>query len=245
MGWARLDDGLHDHPKFIGLSLEAVGLWTLALTWAHRHAGASFGLLGHVPANLPARLAGTRGKRLAAELEQHHLWDAEGAIGGWVIHDYIEYLPAAERPATANEVRKARSEAGKRGAATRWQLDGKLLEDVDGKPMPPTRPEPNPNQETPLPRKRGTRLPDDWKPTTEDIEWQRSKQIPDVLARREFEKFGNYWRAKSGADAAKLDWSLTWHTWLLNAQERAGSGRDAETHARIAARQADPLASAR
>lgn len=71
------------------------------------------------------------------------------------------------------------------------------------------------------PRKRATRLPDDWKPSPADVEWQRAKGISDLLARRAFEKFANYWRAKSGKDAAKLDWSATWRNWLLTEQERA------------------------
>lgn len=95
------------------------------------------------------------------------------------------------------------------------------------------------------PRKRGVRIPDDWKPTTADIEWQRRKAIPDALARREFEKFGNYWRAKSGANAVKLDWSMVWQNWLLEAQARASPEPDAAARAKIAARAADPLASAR
>lgn len=27
--------------------------------------------------------------------------------------------------------------------------------------------------------------------------------------------FRNYWVAKSGRDAAKLDWEATWHNWVL------------------------------
>lgn len=36
---------------------------------------------------------------------------------------------------------------------------------------------------------------------------------------RETEKFRNYWAAKAGKDAAKLDWSKTWRNWLLRASE--------------------------
>lgn len=103
-----------------------------------------------------------------------------------------------------------------------------------------------PSVEPPVrPRKRATRLPDDWKPSADDIAWQRAKAIPDGLARREFEKFVNHWRAKAGSDAAKLDWSATWRNWLLRSQERAAPPADAQVQARIAARVADPLASAR
>lgn len=162
MGWARLDDGFHDHPKLIGLPLDAVGLYTLALTWAHRHKGASSGLMGHIPADLPTRLAGSKGKALAAKLEAHQLWDSEPGLGGWVIHDFCDYLPAADKPSTAAEVSAARSEAGRHGARARWgdkskasdrpvdrQADSKLPSDLDGKPMPPTRPDPTQEKNTP------------------------------------------------------------------------------------------------
>lgn len=75
-------------------------------------------------------------------------------------------------------------------------------------------------EETSLPHKRGQRLPPDWKPTPEDITWQRASTIADDLARRELAKFADYWAAKSGRDAAKLDWSATWRNWLRTAIER-------------------------
>lgn len=43
MGWASIDDGFITHPKVTELMLDhddplrAVGLWTVALTWAYRH----------------------------------------------------------------------------------------------------------------------------------------------------------------------------------------------------------------
>lgn len=100
-----------------------------------------------------------------------------------------------------------------------------------------------PSADAPKPR-RATRLPEDWAPTEVDIDWQRKKNISDAVARREFERFVNYWRAK-GSNATKLDWSLTWHNWLLDAADRAAPANDAQARARIAARAADPLASAR
>jgi hypothetical protein len=176
MGWARLDDSFHDHPKLIGLSLEALGLWTKCLTWAHRHHD-SERAVGYLPEGLPTLFAGSRAAKLSAELVAHRLWDRRseesteaalrsngeareearsvdgGAREGWYIHGYADYLPASERPQTASDVRKARSEAGKRGAEARWAVandgkpdgkaDGKLPSRVDGKPR--TRPDPNPN----------------------------------------------------------------------------------------------------
>jgi len=161
MGWARLDDSFHDHPKLIGLSLEALGLWVKCFTWAHRHHGTS-AIVGFLPNGLPETFAGSRGRKLGNELITHRLWDS--VDGGWVIHDYADYLPASEKPTTANEVRNARSEAGKRGAAARWdkaeakQDDAKLPSDGDGKPMPPTRPDPNPTATEVAERTNGGRV---------------------------------------------------------------------------------------
>lgn len=70
-----------------------------------------------------------------------------------------------------------------------------------------------------LPRKRGTRIPDDFTVTADMVEWARER-CPHVDGRAETEKFINYWQAKSGRDATKVDWSATWRNWMLNAAER-------------------------
>lgn len=73
------------------------------------------------------------------------------------------------------------------------------------------------------PTRRATRIADEFKPSLDDISWARIKGIADDVARYETEKFINYWRAKSGKDATKLDWSATWRNWMLTAAERRGS----------------------
>jgi len=40
-----------------------------------------------------------------------------------------------------------------------------------------------------------------------------------VDGRRETEKFRNYWRAKTGQSATKLDWEATWRNWMLKAAD--------------------------
>ena len=66
--------------------------------------------------------------------------------------------------------------------------------------------------------KKGTRLdadfelPDEWKV------WARDQTIwPDIVILREFEKFRDYWIAKSGSGATKLDWAATWRNWVRTA----------------------------
>lgn len=116
MPWARLDDGFHDHPKVDGLSLAAVGLYTLCLTWAHRHRRTAL-IQGHVTVARVKKVAGRQADTLAAELVASGLWEVE-PNSGWIIHDFADYLPKERDP-------DERREAGKKGAASRWQGHGK------------------------------------------------------------------------------------------------------------------------
>ena len=67
--------------------------------------------------------------------------------------------------------------------------------------------------------------------------------------RTEAAKFADYWHAKAGRDAAKLDWSATWRNWCRKAIEdaarstvrAAGPESFRERDARIAAEQVKRL----
>lgn len=83
------------------------------------------------------------------------------------------------------------------------------------------------NQDTKKPSAtpRGTRIPEDWAPSNELKAWCQSK-LPAELYQRagtELTKFRNYWLAKTGKDATKLDWNRTFQNWMINASERYGS----------------------
>lgn len=70
------------------------------------------------------------------------------------------------------------------------------------------------------PRKRGTRLDPEWRPSDEDRAWTLQR-LDQQTAAVELEKFRNHWVAKTGKDATKLDWGRTWRNWVLNANGRA------------------------
>lgn len=69
-------------------------------------------------------------------------------------------------------------------------------------------------------RRRASRIPADFTVTADMVAWARAN-APHVDGKRETDKFINHWTAKSGKDATKLDWVLTWRNWMLNAEERA------------------------
>lgn len=75
---------------------------------------------------------------------------------------------------------------------------------------------------------RGTRLPEDWQPSEDLLAWFREKKLGDVKLsaivdlETQTETFRNYWHAKSGKDATKVDWPATWRNWMLNAANNYG-----------------------
>ena len=113
MSWGKIDDRLDDSPKFAGIDPAAAGLWLLCQPQALRRGD------GFVPEGVPTRFAQGRGSHaasvLVAILVERGLWDI--VDGGWVYHDFAEYQKLSGK----------RSEAGSKGAATRWQRDGKPM----------------------------------------------------------------------------------------------------------------------
>lgn len=66
---------------------------------------------------------------------------------------------------------------------------------------------------------RGTRLPEDWKPSPELIDWAYEK-YPGVDADDQTDRFRDYWHAKAGAAARHVKWDLTWKNWIRRADDQ-------------------------
>ena len=74
--------------------------------------------------------------------------------------------------------------------------------------------------------KKGTRLSAEWRPSAAD--WADAcKVLGSRQAENELAKFRDYWPAKPGNHALKLDWNATWRNWVRNASERSPSGTTA------------------
>lgn len=132
MPWARLDDDFHDHPKVEGLSLAAVGLWSLTFTWANRHRKTA-ATPGFIPDSRVRKLAGKQYDALTRELttpiigKKHGMW--EPVEGGFIIHNFARYLGKPRDPQEA-------SESGRKGAAKRWLGNSKQPSDEpSGEPL--------------------------------------------------------------------------------------------------------------
>lgn len=131
MSWVRLDDQFPDHPKVAGLSNDAFCLHVTAMCWTAKQQTD-----GKLPLRLLSRLAWRCQDPAMAkdELVTAGVWDIDGE-DGWLIHDYGEYNPTK---VTSEELSAKRSEAGKAGAAKRWQLAKQNDSKPHGKTIAPS-----------------------------------------------------------------------------------------------------------
>ena len=75
----------------------------------------------------------------------------------------------------------------------------------------------------PAKQKRACRLPDDWRLPRSWGEWatQEMGMTADAV-RWEADKFADYWHAKAGANACKVNWQATWRNWIRKNSEQGG-----------------------
>lgn len=85
----------------------------------------------------------------------------------------------------------------------------------------------------------GTRLPEDWQPTGDELQFAVGLGVD---GRWEAEKFRDFWLSVAGAKGRKQDWTRTWQNWVRRAAEdlNRNRSRDRETPRRsLAERAAD------
>jgi hypothetical protein len=86
---------------------------------------------------------------------------------------------------------------------------------------------------------RATRCPEPFI-VNSDMRLWASEHAPLIDVHLETTKFCNYWRAKAGKDATKLDWKLTWRNWLLSAYPAAnGNGHQYRPPAAVRVRETE------
>lgn len=128
MPWIKIDDQMAFHRKVLTAGNEAVGAWVRAMSWSAKE-----GTDGIIP------------KETAFALAPKRIWDrlctatlVHKVDPGYEIHDYLDYnLSAEEIASKRRQVNEARAEAGRKGAAARWQKDGNRHGKPDGKPIAP------------------------------------------------------------------------------------------------------------
>lgn len=240
-GFLKLTTDFTEHPKLVEAGGDAGWLHVCALAYCSRNLTD-----GMIPINLVPRLSDRENpKQLASTLLDVCLWHAAGHDckrcpqpddRHYVIHDYLEHQTSA---AKAKEISEKRAVAGRKGAYAKaaGNLPSNLssnLPDV-GQAVATGKSLAEVEVEVEVHRKktssssrraeRGTRIPDDFAVTADMVAWAQAN-APHADGRLQTTKFVNYWRAKAGRDAVKVDWAATWRNWMLKAEEDAiASGR--------------------
>lgn len=149
MSWAKIDDQFFTNPKVIELSKDAKLLYLSALTYCTGQL--TDGIITPGALRVIAAMVDVS-RDAAAALQSAGLW--EHHENGWLIHDYHAYNPTADEAKTRKQnVSQIRSEAGSKGAASRWQnahdndskAHGKRDSKTHGKTIAQSDPYPYPN----------------------------------------------------------------------------------------------------
>lgn len=80
-----------------------------------------------------------------------------------------------------------------------------------------------PKENTPkgVQKKRGSRLADDWRLPEEWGQWAEDRKVLDVSQIiNQAQMFRDYWHARAGPAAVKLDWFATWRIWIRNEENK-------------------------
>lgn len=72
------------------------------------------------------------------------------------------------------------------------------------------------------PPKRGRRLSEDWVLPSTWGQWAIEQGLDENTIRNEAAKFRDYWTAKAGQAACKVDWQATWRNWIRKWKEDHG-----------------------
>jgi len=117
MPFLNLDDNFADHRKVDALSDGAFRLHVSGLLYCARNKTD-----GHIPTDRVARLMPKFKRSYLTELIDGQLWYTRPG-DEYEVHDYLDWNKSREQiEADRERIRKARSDAGKKGAEKRWHV---------------------------------------------------------------------------------------------------------------------------
>ena len=209
--YAKFDVNYPDHPKIAGLSDAAFRAHVEMILHSRRFL---------TDGRIANRFANRFGSEVITELETND--ESNPSLvrledGDYQLHDFVTIQGTRDDAESRSQVNRANGRRGGRPPRT---------ESVsERKPKPEGSQSQSQSQleeakASSLPRKRGARLPDDWKPSDGDREYATTRGIDPIA---EAENFRDYWHNKPGKDGVKLDWSLAWKTWVRKSAERRPS----------------------
>lgn len=216
MGWFKVDDQLAFHAKIVAAGNSAMGLWIRAGSWSSAQLTDGF-----IPAHMANAMANGMANPCDTDaLVMAGLWDE--VDGGFQFHDWSDFQPSADEE---REKRKARSLAGKKGAAARW--DGKSHSKPHGKSDAdamanecdsdaPTRPDQTNKKSVASSgrKKPATTIPASWSPNEAHAQYARDEGIDLTF---QAERFRTHAESK---DRHLVNWDAGFRNWLLTAERK-------------------------
>jgi hypothetical protein len=209
--WFRTYAEARHNPKIQRLPLATFRAWfnLLCLTCERD---------GHLPPiediAFELRLSMPATRRLLAELQEKRLLDVSG--DRMLPHNWNERQFKAD--VSTNRVRAFRERKSKQDETVSCNDEG------NGFVTPPDTETDTEQKVTPLrppSDRRGERLAPDWRPSPDDEATAAALGLdPQEIA----DGFRDYWHAKPGAAARKLDWAATWRTWCRTEAQRRTRG---------------------
>ncbi len=121
------------------------------------------------------------------------------------------------------EINRANGAKGGRPKSNKNKDIAKANGFISGNPIK-TIPEPEPEPDIEKreakasPKKKASRLSEDWVLPMDWGEWAVSQGWAETTVRTEAEKFRDFWVSKPGKDGTKLDWKATWRNWMRNSK---------------------------
>jgi hypothetical protein len=266
--WFKIDDGFDNHPKIIKVGNAAAGLYVRCGAYCARHLTDGF-----ISNEICRQYGSKRLFMLLVKEGLWEPTSDGYIMHDYLSYNPSRAEVEAERKAAAERQRQSRERRRShavshavtgadvtRDSQRESRRESRVTSRRESQDPDPTRPDPTPTTSaddferegstsaagaTSAPRERGprgSRIPDDFEVTPSMVSWAR-ENAPHANGRVETDKFRDYWTAKSGKDATKIDWSATWRNWMRTAEEQAGrtngTARNAEriptTTARVAA----------
>jgi hypothetical protein len=201
------------------VSMAARGLWIEMLCIMHEAEPC-----GHLVRNGRALTPLQLASMVGAQLQDVETWLSEMEDAGVFRRKKSGVIYSVKMEKDENRRRIGR-ETGLRGGNPKLRNDSENELPLNGTPyttraLRGQRPEDR-KKETPIGAKKGSRLSSDWRPTDTDMDYALGKGLSQARVDLIGEKFCNYWTAKSGAQATKIDWPATWRNWVLTEIEHS------------------------
>ena len=152
--------------------------------------------------------------RLLTRLKSETMIATDTATGQLVITicNYDTYQSDNGASATGNATPNATAPRQHRDSTATNKKEG-YNNDKEGKVLLPAKA---------APKKRATRLPDDWVIPYKFTEWAVDQDIAREDIKIEADKFRDYWIGVGGQRGTKLNWEATWRNWIRNSKQIKG-----------------------